>query len=153
MPKNVFFITFEGTDGVGKSTQARLSAEWLNRRKIPVTLTREPGGGPLAERVRALLLDPKNDMQPLTELLLYQAARVEHLHRVSLPALKRGISVLCDRFTDATLAYQGHARGLMRESLVLNKLVCGKFKPDLTLLFDLPAKHGLTKARARKKSV
>lgn len=149
MVKNGFFITFEGTDGVGKSTQARLAAEWLRSHGHTVNLTREPGGGPLAEQVRDLLLNPKNSMQPLTELLLYQAARVEHIHQVIEPALKKGEIVLCDRFTDATLAYQGHARGLLKESIALNKLVCGSLKPDLTLLFDLPTRHALEKAKAR----
>jgi len=144
-----FFITFEGTDGVGKSTQARRTAQWLEAQGRSVTLTREPGGSPLAEQVRALLLDPKNQMQSLTELLLYQAARVEHIHRVIRPALEQGHVVLCDRFTDATLAYQGRARQLWDESVVLNKLVCGPLKPDLTLLFDMPPKNALKKAQAR----
>ncbi len=149
MSRKVFFITFEGTDGVGKSTHARQAVQWLLSHGVRVLLTREPGGGPLAEQVRALLLDPKNHMRPLTELLLYQAARVEHLDRVIRPALKQGISVVCDRFTDATLAYQGYARGLWSESMALNKLVCENLKPDLTLLFDLPARKALEKARAR----
>ena len=150
MSEKGFFITFEGTDGVGKSTQAQRTAQWLESRGIRVTLTREPGGGPLAERVRAILLDPASQMQPLTELLLYQAARVEHLHRVIHPALEQGRTVLCDRFTDATLAYQGHARKLWDESVVLNKLVCGSLHPDITLLFDFPPKSALKKAQARK---
>ncbi len=152
MSKKGFFITFEGTDGVGKSTQAQRTAQWLQSQGIQVTLTREPGGGPLAERVRTLLLDPKNKMQPLTELLLYQAARVEHLHRVIRPALDLGGTVLCDRFADATLAYQGHGRRLWDESVALNKLVCGPLKPDITLLFDLLPKTALKKAAARKSS-
>jgi dTMP kinase len=150
MPPKAFFVTFEGTDGVGKSTQARLTSQWLSSLGFSNTLTREPGGGPLSEQVRALLLDPKNAMQPLTELLLYQAARVEHINNVIRPALQQGVSVLCDRFTDATLAYQGHARGLLKEALTLNRLVCGPLRPDLTLLFDFPPKRALQKARARK---
>jgi len=152
MSKKAFFVTFEGTDGVGKSTQARLTSLWLLSLGFRNTLTREPGGGLLSEQVRALLLDPKNNMQPLTELLLYQAARVEHVNNVIRPALNQGITVLCDRFTDATLAYQGYARGLLKESAVLNKLVCGPLVPDITLLFDLPTRHALRKARSRGKS-
>jgi dTMP kinase len=150
MPKQGFFITFEGTDGVGKSTQARRTTEWLESLGRSVILTREPGGGPLAEQVRAMLLDPKNKMQPLTELLLYQAARVEHINSVIRPALERGHVVLCDRFTDATLAYQGHARHLWDQAVALNQMVCGALKPDLTILFDFPPEVALPRARARK---
>jgi dTMP kinase len=100
--------------------------------------------------VRALLLDPNNKMQAMTELLLYQAARVEHIEQVIRPALEQGVTVLCDRFTDATLAYQGYARGLLRESAVLNKLVSPGLRPDITLLFDLPARSAFRNATARK---
>src|SRR5690349_9355692 len=106
------FITFEGTDGTGKSTHARRLLDWLKKKGVSAVLTREPGGGRLAERIRAILLDPKLKMGGLTELFLYEAARCDHVLNVVLPALKKGKWVICDRFTDATYAYQGTARGL-----------------------------------------
>jgi len=150
MGRKGFFITFEGTDGVGKSTQLRLAADWLSAQKIPVVTTREPGGGPVSERIRQLLLDPSLEMENLTELLLYQAARVEHVHKVILPALAENKVVICDRFTDATLAYQGHARGLKTAAPLLNKLAAGRLTPRLTVLLNLPPRQGLERARNAK---
>ena len=149
MKKRGFFITFEGTDGVGKSTQAALLADWLREKGLAVQQTREPGGGEAAERIRQILLDPDLKISGLAELFLYEAARVEHLDRVIRPALAAGHVVLCDRFTDSTLAYQGFARNLMKEAVLLNRVAAGGLKPDLTLLLDLPAADGLRKAVGR----
>lgn len=149
--KRGLFITLEGTDGVGKSTQAKLLFHWLTQRRRKSILTREPGGGPFAEKIRGLLLDPKNKIHDLTELFLYQAARVEHLQHVILPALQKGIIVICDRFTDATMAYQGYGRGLPLPLVQsLNKMATRSIKPDLTVLLDYPPKKALQKAMHSK---
>src|SRR5690242_18615332 len=110
MPGSGFFLTFEGTDGVGKSTQARLLAEWLRSHGKTVEITREPGGGPVSEEIRKILLNPNLHVEPMTELLLYEAARVEHVEKIIKPWLAEGKTVICDRFADATIAYQGYAR-------------------------------------------
>ncbi len=149
MSKKSFFITLEGTDGVGKTTQARLLKEWLETQGYDVLLTREPGGGNVAEKIRGILLDPDVHLENLTELFLYEAARVEHLNKIVLPALKLGRIVLCDRFADATVAYQGYARGLMKDVHLLNKIATQGHKPDLTLLLNLPPSIGIQKAFAR----
>ena len=153
MTKKSFLITLEGTDGVGKTTQARLLKEWLERQGYDVLLTREPGGGTVAEKIRKILLDPNVHLENLTELFLYEAARVEHLNKIVRPALKKGMVVLCDRFTDATIAYQGHARGLMKDVLLLNVIATKGLKPHLTLLLNLPPAQGMKKAleRSQKK--
>lgn len=145
------FITFEGIEGCGKSTQLRLLAASLERRGFPVLTTREPGGCPIADQVRAILLDAGNSaMTPRAELLLYAAARAQHVEEVIRPALAAGRIVLCDRFTDATVAYQGYGRGLdMATVLELNSLATGSLGPDLTLLLDCPVDTGLSRARAR----
>lgn len=150
-PSRGRFITLEGIEGAGKSTQRDTLAAVLGECGIPFVQTREPGGSPVAERIRALLLDPDNQgLCAQAELLLVFAARAEHLvHRVR-PALDAGIWVLCDRFTDASFAYQGGGRGLPTESIAaLESLVQGRLRPDLTLLFDLPAELGLQRAKAR----
>lgn len=148
MSAKSLFLTFEGTDGVGKSTQIRLLANWLRKNKFKVTLTREPGGGKLAEKIRKILLDPHLKMDNLTELFLYEAARVEHMARIVRPSLKLNKVVLCDRFTDATVAYQGAARGLSSSLIqTLNKIATGGVKPDLTLLLDLSPWLGLKNRR------
>ena len=145
------FITLEGIEGAGKSTQRDIVREVLRAAGVEVTLTREPGGSVIAERIRALLLDNLNQgMNADAELLLMFAARAEHLHKTILPALEAGHWVLCDRFTDATYAYQGGGRGLPRERIaVLEQFVQGSLRPDLTLWFDLPAAAGLARARGR----
>ncbi len=145
------FITLEGIEGAGKSTQISAIRSLLEERGLAVVTTREPGGSPIAERIRALLLDPGNaGMSPLAELLLVFAARAEHLHKVIGPALARGAWVLCDRFTDATYAYQGGGRGLDPGEIgVLERLVQGDLRPDLTLVLDLPPSVGLERARGR----
>ncbi|NBC14960.1 MAG: dTMP kinase [Gammaproteobacteria bacterium] len=145
------FITLEGIEGAGKTTQRDALAGCLRDAGLQVLVTREPGGSDIAERIRAVLLDPANTgMQGDTELLLMFAARAEHLHQRILPALTAGSWVLCDRFTDATYAYQGGGRGLPVEQIAtLERLVQGERRPDLTLLFDLPAAVGLARARGR----
>lgn len=145
------FITLEGPEGAGKSTNREYLAERLRERGIEVVLSREPGGTPLAERIRELLLAPSEEpMDSDTELLLVFAARAQHLAQVIRPALARGAVVLCDRFTDATYAYQGGGRGLGEVRIAeLERFVQGELRPDLTLVFDLPVEVGLSRAAAR----
>lgn len=145
------FITLEGPEGAGKSTNREYLAAQLLAQGIDVLLTREPGGTPLAERIRELLLAPSDEtMHADTELLLVFAARAQHLAEVIRPALARGAIVLCDRFTDATYAYQGGGRGLSHERIAaLEDFVQGGLRPDLTLVFDLPVEVGLARATAR----
>ncbi|MFY1018828.1 dTMP kinase [Ectopseudomonas khazarica] len=145
------FITLEGPEGAGKSTNREYLAERLREQGIDVLLTREPGGTPLAERIRELLLAPSDEpMAADTELLLVFAARAQHLQQVIRPALARGSVVLCDRFTDATYAYQGGGRGLSTARIAqLEQFVQGELRPDLTLIFDLPVEVGLARAAAR----
>ncbi|HEY8554302.1 MAG TPA: dTMP kinase [Burkholderiales bacterium] len=148
--RRALFITLEGGEGAGKSTQLRAIADWLRRRGRDVVVTREPGGTPLGERLREVLLHGQGDMSPDAEALLMFAARAEHLARVIRPALAAGRSVLCDRFTDATYAYQGGGRGIPAERLaVLEQWVQGGLRPDLTLLLDLPVETGLARVRGR----
>ncbi len=145
------FVTLEGPEGAGKSTNREYLAERLRARGVDVVLTREPGGTPLAERIRELLLTPADEPMAVdTELLLVFAARAQHLAQVIRPALERGAVVLCDRFTDATYAYQGGGRGLSIERIAqLEVFVQGELRPDLTLIFDLPVEIGLARAAAR----
>jgi dTMP kinase len=145
------FITLEGPEGAGKSTNREYLAERLRAAGIEVLLTREPGGTPLAERIREVLLTPGDEvMNADTELLLVFAARAQHLAAVIRPALARGAVVLCDRFTDSTYAYQGGGRGLSVERIAtLERFVQGELRPDLTLVFDLPVEIGLARASAR----
>ena len=145
------FITLEGPEGAGKSTNREYLAERLRERGIEVVLSREPGGTPLAERIRELLLAPSDEaLDSDTELLLVFAARAQHLAQVIRPALARDAVVLCDRFTDATYAYQGGGRGLGAARIAeLERFVQGELRPDLTLVFDLPVEVGLSRAAAR----
>lgn len=145
------FITLEGPEGAGKSTNRDYLAERLREQGVDVLLTREPGGTPLAERVRELLLAPSDEpMAADTELLLVFAARAQHLGEVIRPALARGAVVICDRFTDSTYAYQGAGRGLSLERIAtLETFVQGDLRPHLTLVFDLPVDVGLARASAR----
>ncbi len=151
MSKRGRFITLEGIEGAGKSAQIAGLADFLRTQGIDVVTTREPGGTPVAERLRALLLDP--DAPPigqLVELLLIFAARADHLERVILPALAAGQWVLCDRFTDSTYAYQGGGRGFDLERIArLETWVQGALRPDLTLILDVPPSVGLERARLR----
>lgn len=145
------FITFEGGEGAGKSTQIRRLAERLRAGGQDVVLTREPGGSPGAESIRELLLNGETDRwSPLTEALLMNAARRDHIERVIAPALARGAVVLCDRFADSTRAYQG-AGGAVDTAVIaqLEAAVVGDMRPDLTLIFDLPVEEGLRRALSR----
>ncbi len=145
------FITIEGGEGAGKSSNLDFVRRYLEQRGKPVVVTREPGGTPLGEAIRALLLDRGNGkMADDTELLLMFAARAQHLAELIRPALDAGKWVLCDRFTDATYAYQGGGRGIPRERIaVLEQWVQRGLQPDLTLLLDIPVDQGLARARAR----
>jgi len=145
------FITLEGPEGAGKSTNREYLAERLRGHGREVVLTREPGGTPLAERIRELLLAPSSEAMAVdTELLLVFAARAQHLAGVIRPALARGAVVLCDRFTDASYAYQGGGRGVPEARIaILESFVQGDLRPDLTLVFDLPVEVGLARAAAR----
>jgi dTMP kinase len=139
-------ITFEGTEGAGKSTLMAALRIALESRGIEVVSTREPGGVPVAEKIRSVILE--NSMSPWTELFLYEAARAEHLQRVILPAMSRGAWVLCDRFTDSSLAYQGHARGLPWKKVeTLNSLATEGREPDLVVWLDIDPAAGLRAAR------
>jgi len=145
------FITVEGIDGAGKSTHLVWLSDQLRARSINLCMTREPGGTPLGEKLRALLLDKDQPMHLETETLLMFAARREHIERVIEPALARGDWVLCDRFTDATFAYQGAWRGVDREKLsTLERWVQGDLQPDLTIVFDLPPAVGRARAGSIK---
>ena len=145
------FITLEGIEGAGKSTVAKFVLAWLARQQLPGRLTREPGGTPLAERLRRLVLEPgAESLSPVAETLLMFAARDLHLQGVIRPALARGEWVVCDRFTDATRAYQGSGRGVDAELIgSLAEAVHGGLAPDCTLLLDLPVSVGLARARGR----
>lgn len=133
------FITIEGIDGSGKSTHASMLADYLNERGIPSVLTREPGGTRIGEQVRSILLDNANsDMAAMTEVLLYAASRAQHVAQVIKPALEQGKVVLCDRFVDSSLAYQGYARGLGLNTVeAINEHALGGVWPDITLLLDI----------------
>jgi dTMP kinase len=146
------FITLEGTEGVGKSTALQFLREQLVEAGFPVLVTREPGGTLLAERIRSLLLAREAEpMAAMTELLLVFAARAQHLQQVIIPALQAGQWVLCDRFTDATYAYQGGGRGLpLTDIAILENLVQGNLRPDITLWLDAPVEVGLARAAARQ---
>ncbi|OGQ22772.1 MAG: dTMP kinase [Deltaproteobacteria bacterium RIFCSPLOWO2_02_FULL_44_10] len=145
------FITFEGIEGSGKSTHLELAGQALAARKYDVLLTREPGGTPVGDSLRRILLDPQNhNMDPTTELFLYAAARRQHIAQVIGPALKREKIILCDRYVDATTAYQGSARDLPEKLLrELNHIATEGLMPSLTLLFDCTVEVGLTRARKR----
>lgn len=146
------FVTLEGIEGAGKSTIAKFALAWLTRRGIPGRLTREPGGTPLAERVRQIVLERGGEtLSPVAETLLMFAARELHLKNVIRPALERGEWVICDRFTDATRAYQGSGRGVDAQLIeTLAAAVHADLAPDCTLLLDLPVQLGLGRARARE---
>ena len=145
------FITFEGIEGCGKSTQARRLVALLEARGLPVLATREPGGTPLADAMRAILLDPASEGLPAeAELLLLGAARAEHVRRRVLPALEGSVHVVCDRFSDSTHAYQGGGRGIPSQLIDgIDIIARGSLVPDVTILLDLPAEQGLERARRR----
>ncbi|MDZ4181663.1 MAG: dTMP kinase [Candidatus Cloacimonadaceae bacterium] len=147
-----FFITFEGIEGSGKSTQIRLLGEKLSLQGIDYIVTREPGGPPISEAIRKILLDPANkEMLPETELLLYMASRSQHSGEWIIPALDSGKIVICDRYYDSTIAYQGAARDLDQEFIrALTRFATYATVPDITFLIDLPVSTGLARIQNRK---
>jgi dTMP kinase len=140
------FVTFEGGEGAGKSTQVRKLADWCSRQGIPCLVTREPGGTALGKHLRSLLLESQTTVDERAELLLYAADRAQHVGEVIIPALKRGEVVLCDRFTDSTVAYQGYGRQLDLEWIErLNTMATHGLSPDLTFWLDIPPELGFTR--------
>ncbi len=152
-PGRGLFITFEGLDGSGKTTQMRLLAERLRSRGYRVSETIEPGGTRIGDQIRRILLDSANqELCAATELLLYFASRAQNVEQWILPALAEGVVVLCDRFTDSTMAYQGYGRGLGEQAVRdLDRIACRGLVPDLTLLIDIDLESSLNRARARNR--
>lgn len=149
--KKFRFITLEGPDGCGKTTQSKLLVQFLRERGLDVVHTREPGGTPFAEALRNLLLDPNHKVSPVTELMLFETIRAHHVEDLVRPALKQGKIVVCDRFTDSTVAYQGYGRGLdLKEVKGLNAVATGKLAPTLTIILDLPPEAGLRRIEEKK---
>lgn len=146
------FIVFEGVDGSGKTTQLHLLHKYLTEKNLPTYRTREPGGTPVGEKIRELLLDPTfSEMQERTEALLYAAARAQLVAQVIRPRLEQGYTVLCDRYIDSTLAYQGYGRGMDIDFLAsINKLGTGGLQPQLTILLDLSPEEGLARSRKER---
>lgn len=145
------FITLEGSEGAGKSTAMQAVQSWAQQAGLDFVITREPGGTPLAEKIRELLLDKNHtSMSDDTELLLMFAARAQHISELIQPSMAAGQWIICDRFTDATYAYQGGGRGIANERIAqLEQWVQGKLRPNLTLLLDLPVEQGLARAGQR----
>jgi dTMP kinase len=142
------FITLEGIEGAGKTTQAKLIVEALKQKGINAIATREPGGIETAEAIRQIVLH--KDVEPITELLLYEASRAEHFCKVIRPALNSGKTVICDRFTDASIAYQGYGRGLdIKLVEELNRIATFGVEPDLTFVFDIPAQMSFERLKQR----
>jgi dTMP kinase len=146
-----YFVTFEGIEGSGKTTQINLAGGYLKKKGLAHILTKEPGGTPLADEIRGILLNRGSfEISSKAEVLLFAAARAAHVQEVILPALREKKIVLCDRFSDATLAYQSFGRGLDRETVQrISDFSSDSIKPDLTLLFDLPVEVGLERAMSR----
>jgi dTMP kinase len=149
-----FFITFEGIEGVGKSTCVKYLAKYLRKHNIPLVVTREPGGTPFAEQIRELLLHHHDEaVHPDTELLLLFAGRAQHVSQVILPALQAGHWVISDRFTDASYAYQGGGRGIPMEKIsALEKWLLDDFRPNLTFILDAPVRLALKRTRRRRQT-
>ena len=149
------FITFEGVEGSGKTTQIQRLRKYLTQRGIPCKVTREPGGCPIGEKIRKILLNPDHqEMVPMTELLLYEAARAQHVTEIIKPFLKKGGVVLCDRFSDATVAYQGYGRRMDSKWIErLNHLSAQGIRPDITFLLDCPTDVGLERALRRNRAL
>jgi len=146
-----FFITIEGCEGCGKSTQSQLLKRYLQKNGFKVVLTREPGGSTVAEQVRHILLNPKLKIAPLCELMLYESARVQHIEDIVKPNLDKGFIVICDRFTDSTIAYQGYGRKIDIKTIEkLNDIATLGINPDLTIYLDIDPKIGITRAKAKK---
>lgn len=147
MEKGIF-ITFEGIEGSGKSTQVKILAEKLQKEGFETIVTFEPGDTEFGRKIREILLSPSLIINPLSELLLYFADRVQHVSEKINPYISKGFIVISDRFTDSTLAYQGYGRGISLDLIKsLNKILLNEFKPELTILLDLPAEQGLARNR------
>ena len=145
------FIVFEGIEGCGKTTQISRAGDFLKQQNLPFIITREPGGTPIGDEIRKILLSSKNtDIIPLTELLLYTASKVQHLQQIINPALNSGTMVLCDRFFDATVAYQGYGEGILLPLIEkVHSMFLPDLAPDLTILLDCSAELGLNRSRRR----
>jgi dTMP kinase len=149
--KKALFITFEGPEGSGKTTHIELLAAHLRAKGRKVLVTREPGGTSFAAGIRKLLLDGKDGLSPMAELFLYEADRAQHLHETLIPALRQKKIILCDRYTDSTVAYQGYGRGLDLKTIeTLNAIASDELTPHLTILLDVPAERGLKLAKLKK---
>ena len=146
--RNNMFITLEGIEGSGKTTQIKNIVEFLENKGYDCVVTREPGGTKIGEKIRSILLDPENrNMEPACELLLYFSDRVQHIKELINPALSEGKTIICDRFFDATLVYQGYARGLSIDLIIkLHEMIAYGLKPDITILLDLLPEIGLSRA-------
>ena len=151
MQRNLF-ITFEGGEGAGKTSVLKAIGERLKEKQSDALLTREPGGIEIAEKIRAVILDPAHtEMHERTEALLYAAARAQHFYEKIIPALEEGKHVLCDRFIDSSLAYQGHARGIgLDDVLAINEFAIGKRLPDVTIFFNISPEKGLARIHATR---
>lgn len=146
--KKGFLITIEGCEGSGKSTQSKLLKQYLENKKLKVVLTREPGGSETAEKIRNILLSPKSTISPICELMLYESARAQHFQEIIKPYLGKGYIVICDRFTDSTIAYQGYGRKLNIAMIEkLNLIATEQKKPDLTIYLDIKPNLGIKKAK------
>jgi dTMP kinase len=148
------FISFEGIEGTGKSSQAKKLSEYLKARGLDVVLTVEPGGTRIGQKIRDLLLAAEHrEMLPVTELLLYFASRTQHIKEVIVPAIARGAIVITDRFTDSTIAYQGYGRGIDLKLIdAIDLIATGRMRPDITILLDLDAETGLKRNRGINKN-
>ncbi len=148
------FISFEGIEGSGKSTQANLLHEHLIKKGIRAILTEEPGGTKIGEKIRKILLDSENkDILPFTELLLYYASRAQHINEIIIPSLNKGVTVITDRFTDSTIAYQGYGRCIdLNTILTIDKLITSSLRPDITFLLDLDVEIGLKRNQGINKA-
>lgn len=147
--RNGLFITIEGPDGSGKSTQINYIKEYFNRREMECVFTREPGGTPIGEKLREIILDKNNgEMGDMTEALLYAAARAQHVDELIKPALESGKIIICDRFIDSSIAYQGYGRGLGDSVRIINEYAVGDCMPDITFLMELSPEIGKSRIKA-----
>lgn len=150
--KQGFFITFEGGDGAGKSTQIKKLMEYLQGKSFDVILTREPGGTDIGEKIRHIILDPENiEMDSVTEAMLYAASRAQHVAQVIKPAIENGKIVICDRFVDSSIAYQGYGRGLGDSISIINSYAVGEYMPHKTFLLKLKPQAGSLRMAGREK--